>query len=125
MSDRGVLSRLRAGRRSVDPAASIAAHLRELLNARQGLSETVPDYGVVDFNDVVHTLPDGLRGLQNALRATIAEHEPRLQNVAVRHVPSTDALSVRFEVSGRLTSDKRSIVRLHTELRAGGLVVIE
>jgi type VI secretion system protein len=125
MSDRGLLSRLSAGRRSSDTAASIAAHLNELLNARQGLSESVSSYGVVDFNDVVHTIPDGVRTLAHSIRAAITEHEPRLQSVAVRLVPSEDPLTLRFEIVGRLASDRRTVVRLHTEMRAGGLFVVE
>lgn len=125
MSDRGLLSRLRAGRRSVDLVASIAAHLRELLNARQGLSETVPTFGIIDFNDVVHTLPDGIRTLQSSIRAAILEHEPRLQSVTVRAIESPSSLSIRFEVLGRLANDRRTMVRMHTELRAGGLFVVD
>lgn len=125
MSDRGVLSRLSAGRRSSDTAASIAAHLRELLNARQGLSESVGSYGIVDFNDVVHTIPDGIRTLQHSIRAAIIEHEPRLHAVAVRAIPSDEGLSLRFEIVGRLASDRRTVVRIHTEMRAGGLFVVE
>ncbi|HMI94329.1 MAG TPA: type VI secretion system baseplate subunit TssE [Polyangiales bacterium] len=125
MSDRGLLSRLGAGQRSADTLASIAAHLRELLNARQGLSESVGSYGIVDFNDVVHTLPDGVRTLQHSIRAAILEHEPRLNSVAVRAIPGEDALSLRFEITGRLASDRRTVVRLHTEMRCGGLFVVE
>lgn len=125
MSDRGLLSRLGAGRRSVDPTASIAAHLAELLNSRQGHAETTPGFGVMDFNDAVHTLPDGLRALQTSIRAAIVEFEPRLQSVAVRPLESSNLLTVRFEVTGRLASDRRTEVRLHTELRPGGLFVVE
>ena len=125
MSDRGLLSRLSAGRRSSDPLASIAEHLRELLNARQGLSESVGSYGIVDFNDVVHTIPDGARTLQHSIRAAIVEHEPRLTSVAVRAVQGDDPLTLRFEIVGRLASDRRTVVRLHTEMRCGGIFIVE
>jgi type VI secretion system protein len=129
VSDRGLLGRLRSGRRSVDQTASIAANVSELLNARQGLAETAPAFGVVDFNDVVHNMdarnPDGLRTLQHSIRATLLEHEPRLQSVTVRQVPAEDPLLIRFEVVGRLTSDRRTLVRLHTELRAGGVFTVK
>ena len=125
MSDRGLLSRLGAGRRSSDQLASIAEHLRELLNARQGLSESVGSYGIVDFNDVVHTIPDGVRTLQHSIRAAITEHEPRLTNVAVRAVAGDDPLTLRFEIVGRLASDKRTVVRMHTEMRCGGIFVVD
>jgi len=125
MGERGLLSRLQAGRRSTDPAASIAAHVAELLNARRGCSETAPSYGVVDFNDVVHTMPDGLRTLLRSIRDTILEHEPRLQHVSVRPVPSDDPLTLEFEVTGRLAEDPRQRLRLHTQLRSGGMFVVQ
>ena len=124
-SDRGLLSRLSAGKRSSDQLASIAAHLRELLNARQGLSESVGSYGIMDFNDVVHTMPDGIRALQHSIRAAILEHEPRLNSVAVRAVQGEDPLTLRFEITGRLASDRKAVVRLHTHLRCGGQFVVE
>jgi type VI secretion system protein len=124
VSDRGLLSRLSAGRRSVDQVSSIGAHLQELLNARQGLSDCAPSFGIVDFNDVVHTMPDGLRVLASSIRAAIVEHEPRLQSVNVRFVESPEPLSIRFEITGRLASDRREVVRVHTELRPGGLFVV-
>ena len=121
----GLLQRIKTGARRSDNASSIASHLAELLNARQGLSATAPGYGVVDFNDVVHTLPDGVRLLQQSIRSTILEHEPRLEHVRVRHVAVPDSLVMHFEISGRLTDGSRAVVRLHTELRPGGLFVVE
>ncbi|MGD8860671.1 MAG: type VI secretion system baseplate subunit TssE [Myxococcales bacterium] len=121
---RGLLSRIGSRQTRSDPLASIASHLAELLNARQGLSATVPDYGVVDFNDVVHTLPDGVRVLQQSIRQTILEHEPRLEHVRVRHVAMPDSTSLHFEITGRLADGSREVIRVHTELRAGGHYVV-
>lgn len=80
---------------------------------------------MIDFNDVVHNLPDAIRALQQSIRATILEHEPRLGSVTVRHLPAESSLGLRFEVVGRLASDRRSVIRLHTELRAGGMFVVD
>lgn len=121
MSGRGLLSRLSSGHRRSDPTTSVAEHLRTLLNSRNGLSATVPGYGLVDFNDVVHNFPDGVRVIQHSIRDAILRYEPRLQNVSVRHVESSDGLTLAFEIVGRLADDRRSVVRLRTQLNHGGV----
>jgi type VI secretion system lysozyme-like protein len=80
---------------------------------------------VLDFNDVVHNMPDAVRHLQQSIRATIVEHEPRLQNVSVRFVPAEDPLTLQFEILARLASDKQSLVRMRTRVRPGGRFVVE
>jgi type VI secretion system protein len=125
MSVRGLLGRLGTGQRKQDPLPAIVVHLGDLLNSHQGQAHTVPTFGVLDFNDVVHNLPDAVRHLQQSIRATIIEHEPRLSNVSVRFVASDDPLTLQFEVVARLASDRQSLVRLRTRVRPGGRIVIE
>lgn len=120
MGRRGLLSRLGSSDRTQDPVASIVAHLHTLLNSRQGHSPTIPDYGIIDFNDVVHTLPDGIRALQQSIRDSILRHEPRLSHVTVRHVPGADRLVLRFEIVARLASNRRQVLRFRTQMRPGG-----
>lgn len=120
MGGRGLLARLASGERTTHTAASVAEHLRTLLNSRNGLSATVPGYGLVDFNDVVHNFPDSVRVLQQSIRDAISKYEPRLQNVSVRHVATDDVTTMAFEIVGRLADDRRSVVRLRTQLRHGG-----
>jgi type VI secretion system protein len=122
---RGLLGRLSSGQRKAEPLSAIVAHLSDLLNSHQGHSSTVPSFGVLDFNDVVHNLPDAVRHLQQSIRATIVAHEPRLQNVNVRFVPSDDPLTLQFEIVGRLASDRQSLVRMKTRVRPGGRIVVE
>lgn len=120
MGARGILDRLNLpGARRPDELVSITEHLRVLLNARQGASEAAPRYGVVDFNSVVHDMPDALGVLQTSIRATIMEHEPRLEHVFVQHVADPDALSLRFEIRARLRRT-RAVIRLHTTVNAAG-----
>jgi type VI secretion system protein len=126
MGGRGVLSRVTgAGGAAVDTVESIVAHLRAVLNTRRGDSATVPDFGVLDFADVVHDFPAGVQRLARSIRATVAQYEPRLRNVNVRHVVDEDALTLHFEITGQL-ADARSTrtLRLATTVRAGGRVEV-
>jgi type VI secretion system protein len=125
MAVRGLLGRLATGQRRAEPLPAIVAHLSDLLNSHQGHSCTVPAFGVLDFNDVVHNLPDAVRHLQQSIRATIIAHEPRLQNVNVRFVPGDDPLVLQFEIVARLASDRHSLVRMKTRVRPGGQIVVE
>jgi type VI secretion system protein len=124
-SSRGLLDRLQRRERGTDPIQSIVAHLRVLLNARPGISSTVPDYGVVDFNDVVHTLPDGVVRIASSIRSAIEIHEPRLKNVTVRPLPPDDALTLRFEIVARVADDRRQLLRLRSFYRPGGLFTVD
>jgi len=96
-----------------------------MLNTPQGESITVPDYGLVDFADVCHNMPEAIGSIQQSIRATILKYEPRLRNVSVRFVPSDDQLSVRFEVVARLADSRRSVVRLRTAMNTGGHMTVE
>lgn len=116
---RGLLSRIGQAGTTVDEVASIASHLQVLLNAREGHSETVPGYGVLDFNSVVHTMPDGVAVLTQSIRQTIVEHEPRLEQVHVQNVESEEPMCLRFEIKARLRRS-RKVIRIHTRVRPGG-----
>ncbi len=125
MGSRGLLSRLASGSRRADVVSSVVDHLRAMLNTRQGDSATVPDFGLVDFSDVCHNMPEAIGAIQQSIRTTILKYEPRLKNVSVRFVPSEDPLTVRFEVVARLADARRSVVRLRTALTAGGYVEVD
>lgn len=122
---RGLLQRLGDGRVSKDPLVDVTEHLRVLLNTQQGSSATVPDYGIPDFTDLLLSLPESMSTLQQMIRATIATYEPRLTNVVVRPAASDDPLTLRFEIVGRLASERRRLVRLETRVCSGGHVEIE
>ncbi len=124
-SSRGLLDRLQRRERGADPIQSIVAHLRVLLNARPGISSTVPDYGVVDFNDVVHTLPDGVARIASSIRATIESHEPRLKNVVVRPLRTDDALTLQFEIVARVADGAQQQLRLQSCYHPGGLFTVD
>lgn len=121
---RGLLDRLGTHRR-IDVVESIGENLRALLNARQGASSSVIDFGVIDFVDIVHELPGSITKVQESIRNTIQQYEPRLRNVTVRFLPGEDPLRLQFEVTARLAEDKRRTVRFATSLEAGGRFEVE
>jgi type VI secretion system protein len=124
VAKRGLLSRLddsHGGSRAPDVTESIIEHLKVLLNARQGGSATVPRYGLVDFNEVVHHFPTAIQRLQQEIRATVLEYEPRVKNVTVRHLPTEDPLTLQFEITAQ-PSEKgaRGTLKFRTQMSAGG-----
>ena len=127
MSGRGLLSRIGVpdGARAGQPADAVIEHLRVLLNTRRGEAPTVPSYGVPDFSDVVHSFPGALTYLQRAIKETITEFEPRLKNVQVRFVPDEDdILTLRFEITARMTESNR-LLKLQTRVLAGGKINVD
>jgi type VI secretion system protein len=124
MGGRALLSRIGSSDpRPVDPVESITANLRALLNTRQGNSATAPDFGILDFNDVVHDFPNGIQTLAKSIRATVLQYEPRLKNVAVRHLPDENLLTLRFEIAGQVAEGRTSrTIRFATTVRPGGRV---
>lgn len=120
MAGRALLSRI-SGDDTSDPIHSIVSHLQVLLNTRKGDAVCAPEFGVVDFVDVVYSFPGSVQQLVKSIRATILEYEPRLKNVNVRHVPDEDSLIVRFEISAQLADDKSNrTLRVSTTVRPGG-----
>jgi len=124
MAGRALLSRI-GGRDTspIDPVVSIAGNLRVLLNTRRGDSATTPDFGIIDFNDVVHEFPGGIQQLAKSIRATILQYEPRLKNVSVRHVADESMLTLRFEITGQLAVGRTArTLRFATTVKPGGRV---
>lgn len=118
MSER-FLSRLATDRRHVDESRSIAEHLQSLLNAQEGLSATAPDYGLPDLTDIIHTLPNSVQTIQNAIRDAVLKYEPRLCKVNVRFVPSDDPFVLYFEISARRTADQNKPFTVRTTMLPG------
>ncbi len=124
MSSRALLSRL-GGRdpTPVDPVESVGEHLRVLLNTRRGDSVTAPEFGILDFADVVHEFPGGIQQLAKSIRSTVLQYEPRLRNVSVRHVPDENLLSLRFEITAQAADGRTTrTLRFATTVKPGGRV---
>jgi type VI secretion system lysozyme-like protein len=117
---RGLFDRLETGARELDAERSIAAHLRVLFGARRGAAAAAPDLGRPDLTDLVHTWPDGVRSIERALKTLVERFEPRLTDVSVRAVTSTDPLALAFQVRGRAVGDRARAYRFVTEIDALG-----
>jgi type VI secretion system protein len=126
MPGRGLLSRLDAtglrATRALNEDDSVIEHLRVLLNARRGASPSCPEFGIPDFSDLVHQFPGAIQTLQRAIRETITTFEPRLRQITVRHVPSEDPLTLRFEITAHSVSARgaRGAFRFNTQMSPGG-----
>lgn len=124
---RGILDKVASGQtgREQDAVSSIVGNLRALLNSRRGDSTSAPEFGIPCFCDLMHGFPESLAQLQQAVKATILEFEPRLKNVVVRHVPGEDPLVIHFEITGQLASrNGRRMLRFRTDMAAGGHVEV-
>jgi type VI secretion system protein len=129
MAERGLLSRLAASHQGTlaprgHPVASITQHLRVLLNTRKGESASTPAFGILDFNDIIHTYPSAITRMQQSIRNAIQEFEPRLKGVVVMHVPDEkEPTALRFDIIAQLNvPGARGSVRFHTEMHPGGRV---
>lgn len=79
---------------------SIKRHLVRLLNAHPGNSATVPDLGLLDFNDATLGTHDLSIQVRSAIRACIEKFEPRVHRVDVLALPQgPDPLQLRFQVT--------------------------
>lgn len=127
---RGLLSRIEMSSRSGvrdggDLPEAIAAHLRVLLNTRQGDAATAPAFGLIDFTDLVHSLPGSIPSLQAAIRSSILEFEPRLKNVSVRYLPDSEPLILKFEITAQpIEQGARGLLRFRTQVAPGGKVEV-
>lgn len=126
MAERGLLTRLATGKGSLAPAgnpvASILEHLRVLLNTRKGEAVASPGFGILDFNDIIHTYPSAISKMQQSIRLAIQEFEPRLKNVTVAHLPDEEnPTALQFEINAQLTGPGlQGSVHFVTRLQPGG-----
>ncbi len=85
--------------------SSILQHLGKMLNTRRGNAPVAPDYGIPDLADMVHSFPESVRIMEQAIRCTIEKYEPRLTNIRVKNVRFEDQVfSLHFEVTAQLSS---------------------
>jgi type VI secretion system protein len=135
MRERSLLDRLRdvsapaerSARENPNAVAdSVLQHLRRMLNTRQGMSLTVPDYGIPDLADMVHSFPEALDKMRRSIRESIMKYEPRLQNVVVEHQREDDEIfHLHFEIKGQILTEGEKIpVAFFTTLDASGRVKV-
>jgi type VI secretion system protein len=129
MAERGLLTRLASSSQGSlsprgNPVGAIAEHLRALLNTRKGEAPAAPNFGIMDFNDIIHLFPAAIPRMQQSIRTAIQEFEPRLKNVVVMQVPDENQpTALRFDIVAQLNiKEARGTVRFHTEMHPGGRV---
>lgn len=105
---------------------SVMLHVQCLLNTRQGGVQIAEDYGLPDFNDVLHSQASAPREIEKSIRQTIQKYEPRLRAVRVRYIPiEDDILSLNFEIHARMAFEnaEESIV-FESQLGQDGKITI-
>ncbi|MDE2515734.1 MAG: type VI secretion system baseplate subunit TssE [Rhodospirillales bacterium] len=131
MFERRLRERIMAGeaprRGSVEISAvldDVLAHLAELFNIRQGSVPARPDYGMADINDMIHDFPDAIDAMRAEIRQQIEAFEPRLRDVAVRHIADDDdGLRMVFAVAATLVLGTRTQrVAIEAEVGDNGFV---
>ena len=97
-----------------------------MLNTRQGNVPVASDYGIPDLADMVHSFPDAIRIMEQAIRTTIEKYEPRLANVRVRYSGSEDdVFSLHYEVTAMLKpSGSGRAVLFETRVESNGEVSV-
>lgn len=101
---------------------SVRRHLTRLVNARHGLSEAMPDYGLPALTDLTIGSSDYVRAIQDAIRVAVEKYEPRLRRVRVSRVANDDApqtLSFRVEAT-LIASGGEHRVYYETTMSGGG-----
>jgi type VI secretion system protein len=101
---------------------SVRNNLVRLLNARHGMSEAQPEYGLPALNDLTVGAGEYVRRTQEAIRRSIEKFEPRLRRVQVslREDRST-AQTLVFRVDAVLVSQKgEHRVWYETAVKASG-----
>ena len=70
---------------------SVRDHLGRLLNARHGMSEAMPDYGLPAMTDLTIGSGDYVQRVQEAVQMAIEKYEPRLRRVRVTRADDEDS----------------------------------
>jgi type VI secretion system protein len=68
----------------------IKRHLEQVLNARQGCSQSSPDLGLHDFNGVTQGSSDLVIAISADIRRSVEAFEPRIKVTGLRYQPDPD-----------------------------------
>lgn len=92
--------------------ASIKRNISILLNARIGESQSCPEFGLFDLNDVASGSFDLGVKIKTSIKASIERFEPRLTQLDIRiSLDETRPFSLRFNINGniRVKSQKQKL----------------
>lgn len=69
---------------------AIKRHLEQVLNSRQGCSQSSPELGLHDFNGVTQASSDLVVAISADIRRSVEAFEPRITVKGVRYQPDPD-----------------------------------
>jgi type VI secretion system protein len=111
---------------SIRQVDSILAHLRCILNTRQGGVPISNTYGIPDLNDFLTSYPESVTGIEKSIRQVVEKYEPRLQSVKVHFLPQEeDLLCLRFQISARLRSGPGRNILIETVVNSDGRISLK
>ncbi|PKN04598.1 MAG: type VI secretion system baseplate subunit TssE [Deltaproteobacteria bacterium HGW-Deltaproteobacteria-9] len=105
---------------------SILAHLRRILNTRQGGVPISDTYGIPDLNDFLASYPESVTGVEKSIRQAVEKYEPRLQSVNVTFLPQEeDVLCLRFQITARINADSGRNILIETIVNSDGRISLK
>jgi type VI secretion system protein len=105
--------------------ASIAANLRQILNARHGSALAQMDLGIPAPCEIVLAFPHAVNHLRGIIVDVITKYEPRLVDVQAYYQPrETENLVMDFLISARLRHDGGQIT-FETHFDRAGLIHLD
>jgi type VI secretion system protein len=124
------------GRAAIQPTAaenvealaeSVRINLARVLNARHGMSECTPDYGLPALNDLTTGQGDYIQTVERAIQTAIEKYEPRLHRVRVARIVDEDhGRTLSFRVEGTLVGRSgQHRVWYETSVRGNGKFDVE
>ena len=113
----------------VQVVKSVLAHLRRILNTRQGSAQIAPDFGVPDFTSMIGAsgLVDSVRDIEASMTEVILKYEPRLQGVKLAFIPDEDSpLALLFKLQAKLKLENQDMpVVFETVLDPDGRIAVK
>lgn len=105
-------------------AESVRENLARILNARQGMSEALPDYGLPSLVDLTMSSGNYVQVVRETIRTAIEKYEPRLRRIRVSEVHDDEDLkrqTLVFRIDATLVSRSgEHRVWYETALRGSG-----
>ncbi len=84
---------------------SVQRNLTRLFNARHGMSEALPDYGLPALADLTIGTKDYVTRVREAIKLAITKYEPRLRRVRVGRIEDEESgHTLGFRIDAKLVS---------------------
>lgn len=99
---------------------SVRDNMTRILNARHGMSEAMPDYGLPALSDLTLGTGDHVAAVEDAIREALERYEPRLERIRVSRINHDQGPRVlAFRVDATLVS-KSGKHRVWYQTEVGG-----